>query len=93
MHGDLDTLAGRFASVGLEVTEVRTVLGTARWASIDQMVQIEVESTPLVDRISDDVYRRIREESREILDRYRTETGAEVPLAAHLVVARKPATA
>ena len=89
VHGDLDTLSGRFASAGLEIADVRTLLGTARWESIDQMVRIEVESTPLVDRISDEVYRRIREESREVLGKYRTETGADVPLAAHLVIARK----
>ncbi len=64
VHGDLDTLRSRFESAGLDITAIRTRLGTARWDSIDEMVRTEVKSTPLVDRISDNVYRQIREESR-----------------------------
>ena len=89
IHGDLDELTSRFRSAGLEVTDIRTRVGTARWRSIDQMVQVEVESTSLVDRISDDVCRRIREESWEVLGKYRTASGVAVPLSAHIVIARK----
>jgi SAM-dependent methyltransferase len=89
VHGDLDTLTGRFQSAGLEVADIRTALGTARWDSVDQMVQIEVESSPLVDRISDETYRRIREESRDVLGQYQAANGAAVPIASHLVLARK----
>ena len=90
VHGDLDTLRGRFDSARLEVTTVRTVRGTARFASVEQMVRTEVEATPLVDRLGDEVYRRILDESAEILRPFQTETGADLPIDAHLVVARRP---
>lgn len=64
------------------------MLGAARWQSIDEMVRTEVESTPLVDRISDDAYLRIQQESRAVLGQYQTDTGCRVPLAAHLVIGR-----
>jgi SAM-dependent methyltransferase len=90
VHGDLAALRSRFESAGLAVTGTRTDLGIARWGSIDEMVQVEVESTPLIERISDEVYRNIRKESREVLGRFRTDTGAEVPIQGHIVIARKP---
>jgi SAM-dependent methyltransferase len=89
VHGDLDTLAGRFRSAGLQVADLRTMVGAARWDSIDQMVQIEVDGSPLVDLIDDETHRRIREESRELLARYQGDDGAPVPIASHLVLARK----
>ena len=88
VHGDLDALAARFRSAGLVVTDVRTVLGSARWQSVDQMVRIEVEGSPLIERISETMYGRIREESREVLGKYERDDGADVPLLGHLVVAR-----
>ncbi|MGH3861802.1 hypothetical protein [Actinokineospora sp.] len=56
--------------------------------AVDEMVRVEVESTPLVDRITDAVYQRILEESREVLAQYRTDGGAEIPIKGHLVTAR-----
>jgi hypothetical protein len=54
-------------------------------------VRTEVESTPLIERISDDVYRRILEDSREALRSFRTTPGAaEIPILGHLITARKP---
>lgn len=88
VHGDLDVLRERLETAGLSVADVRTVIGIARWDSIDDMVQVEIESTPLVDRISDEVYRRIREESRELLKQYETGSGAVPPIAAHIVIAQ-----
>ncbi len=89
VHGDVPALTTRFRSAGLDVVDVRTQVGTARWRSIDQMVQTVVQSTPLADRISDEVYRRIREDSEEVLGKYHTESGVDVPLAAHILIARK----
>lgn len=85
VHGDLDVLHERFKEAGLEVTDVRTRTGTARWGSIDEMVRVEVESTPLIDRISDEVYERIRVESHAVLGRFPADA---VPIAGHLVLAR-----
>lgn len=85
--GDLDVLRRHIEQAGLQIDEIRTPLGTQRWDSVDEWVQIEVESTPLVDRISDSVYQRIREESRDLLAQYETEDGVEAPIRAHIVVA------
>jgi SAM-dependent methyltransferase len=89
IHGDVDELTRLFDSAGLEVTAIRTRLGTARFGSIEEMVRIEVESTPLVNRISDDTYRRIRADAEEALAQFRTDGGVEVPVEGHLVTARR----
>ena len=44
------------------------------------MVPTEIESTPLVDRIGDDAYRQILDESRKVLARYQTADGAPMPI-------------
>ena len=51
--GDLDELSALVASAGLRVTTSRTLAGTYRAPSVDAMVTTEVESTPLVDRMSE----------------------------------------
>ncbi|HEU4421626.1 MAG TPA: methyltransferase domain-containing protein [Pilimelia sp.] len=89
IHGDLDVLRKQFKTAGLDITDVRTVRGTARFGSIEQMVRTEVEATPLVDRVSDDVYQRIIDESADILGAFQTDTAAELPLDAHIVTAHK----
>jgi SAM-dependent methyltransferase len=90
VHGDLDVLRDRFHTAGLEVTDVQTVRGSARFTSIEEMVRTEVEATPLIDRISDADYRRIVENAAELLGPFLTAEGAELPIDAHLVVARRP---
>ena len=89
VHGDVDALALRFAAADLEIIDVITRTGTARWSSVDEMVDVEIAATPLAERISDALRQRILEESRALLAAYTTESGAEVPLVSHLVVARK----
>lgn len=89
-HGDPDVLSSRFSAAGLEVREVRTVPGVARWASVDEMVEVEVGASPLAGRIGTPVYERIVQESRSVLGPHVTSTAAEIPLVALLVVARKP---
>ena len=66
--GELDLVAALFEAADLEITTTRTRVGTARFDSIDEFVKTEVESTPLIDRISDDVYRSILEDSRAALE-------------------------
>ncbi len=88
VHGDVDALCRRFDAARLDVTAVQTHTGFERWGSVDELVEVEVESTPLIDRISDAVYRRIREESRALLARYETDAGVASPITSHIVVAR-----
>jgi ubiquinone/menaquinone biosynthesis C-methylase UbiE len=88
--GDLDELRALIEAAGLDVVAARTVVGRYRFESVDAAVRTEVESTPLVDRISDEVYGRIREEARELLRPFTTADGAlEAPFPAYLVAARR----
>jgi SAM-dependent methyltransferase len=86
--GDLDELCGLFDSAGLRVTSTRTHCGTARFPSVDAAVATEVESTPLRERITDDVYERIRVGAHEALAPFTTGDGRlEAPFECHVVVA------
>lgn len=86
--GDPDELLGWCASAGLSVRRLDTRLGTARFASLEQAVRVEVESTPLRDRISDATYEAILTDAVAALGAYETATGAaDLPISGHLVVA------
>ena len=88
--GDLDALAGRVGSAGLEVTSARTHIGAYRAPSVDAFVTTEVESTPLLERISDDVYQRIRTDTHGVLAPFTTADGnVEAPFETNVVVARR----
>jgi hypothetical protein len=90
MPGDVGFVRSLFDHAELDVTGVTSRLGIARFESIDELVSIEVESTPLIDRIDDTTYGRILADAREALASFRTRTGrAEVPIAGHIITARK----
>jgi SAM-dependent methyltransferase len=89
--GDLDELAALAASAGLQLITARTELGTYRAPSVDAFVTTEVESTPLVQRISDGVYGRIRADAHAVLAPFTTaDGGVEAPFESNLAVARRP---
>jgi ubiquinone/menaquinone biosynthesis C-methylase UbiE len=77
--GELAELTAMFESAGLAVTASRTVPGTYAAPSIDAAVRTEVESTPLIERIDEATYQRLREETVEI---WRPFVGADGSLAA-----------
>ncbi len=86
--GDLEELTALFEAAALRVVEASTPLGTYRAPSVDAFVTTEVESTPLVERISDDEYRRIRDGAREVLSPFVLPGGSvEAPFGCNLVVA------
>jgi SAM-dependent methyltransferase len=86
--GDLTELAGWFGAAGLAITGTVTRTGVARFASADDMVATEVEGSPLIERITDDVYARIRTDARAALAPFVTPAGTlEAPLVGHLVAA------
>lgn len=73
-----------------QVTTARTHLGTYRAPSVDAFVTTEVEST-LLERIPDDVYRRIRADARDVLAPFTTsDGGVEAPFECNIVTARRP---
>lgn len=88
--GDVELLGSLFKAAGLRVANATTRVGAARFDSVDELVRIEVESTPLIDRIDDDVYGRILEDSRMALNRFCTvDGGVEIPIVGHLIVAHR----
>jgi len=87
--GDAGALAGTFESADLPVTDSRSVMGTYAAPSIDAAVTTEVESTPLVERISESTYARLRDRTRRLWHRYTTPDGSLVaPFEATFVAAR-----
>ena len=63
--GDLDRLAGLFGEAGLRVATTRTEHGKLRYPSVEAAMDTEVNSTPLGERITPDVYDRILAGARE----------------------------
>lgn len=85
-RGDLGELSILLASAGLEVTATRTSETTLRFGSVDEFVMTEVNSTPLAERLSEQVLSRILEDSREALRSFGTEDGrVEIPIRGHVV--------
>lgn len=88
--GDLDALTGLFAAAGLEISVTRTRTGAIRVPTIEAYVTTEIESTPLVDRIDDDVYRRIRADAGIALQPMYTESGGlQMRIVGHVLTAAR----
>jgi SAM-dependent methyltransferase len=88
--GDLQMLADHFAAAGLEITGTRTREGAVRLPSLEAFVTVEVEGSPLVDRITPEVYATIRSEAVLGMGEYaRSDGTASVPIWGHLVTARR----
>lgn len=85
--GDLQRLTALCAGAGLRILSTMTRTGAIRLPSIDDYVTTEVESTPLVDRISADAYHRIREEARIELAGFNTDDGFRMPIVGHVITA------
>lgn len=86
--GDLDELTGLIESTGLKVTSAHTHVGVYRAPSVDAFVTTEVESTPLIERISDEVYQRIRTDARDVLAPFTAADGTvEAPFGCHVLAA------
>jgi ubiquinone/menaquinone biosynthesis C-methylase UbiE len=90
--GDRVALTGLMAAAGLAEITTRTVTGRYRFPSVDAAVVTEAESTPLLERIDGDSYRRIREGAVEVWRPFTTASGAlDAPFATHIVAGRRPA--
>ena len=87
--GDLDELLRTVQAAALNVLSTRTRMGTARFASINDFVATEVESTPVRQRLTDDQYDMLRREANDVLESFTASGGrAEIPIEGHLVAAR-----
>ena len=65
--GDVVELLGLFQAAGLTNTTAQSHHGAARFGSTDALVETEVRSTPLAQRLSPQTHERIREGAREVL--------------------------
>jgi SAM-dependent methyltransferase len=88
--GDALELRALFDQAGLTSTVVTPHAGLSRFPSIDAAVATEVESTPLGERITEDVYERIRVEANVMFARFVTDEGRlELPFESLVVVGRR----
>jgi SAM-dependent methyltransferase len=87
--GDRGHLARLFANAGLNVTNSTSVVGESRFGSIDELVSIEIGSTPLGERLDPAARARIEADCRHALEPWRVEDGSlRFPFECNLIVAR-----
>jgi SAM-dependent methyltransferase len=88
--GEPGDLERHFRGAGLTVTETRSVMGTYAAPSIDAAVTTEVESTPLIERISDAVYDELRRQTRDLWRAHESPNGSlAAPFASRFATARR----
>ena len=87
--GDVDALGELFKQAGLLVSEIRTETTIMRFASVEEFVDVEVRSTPLGDRLTEDAVASIVDEARtKTLSPFVTvHGGLDVPIRGHLIKA------
>lgn len=89
VHGDLDETSRLFTSAGLEVATATSRLGAAKFDSIADCVNTEIDATPLGERIDDETRYRILADADAEMAEFLSPTGVDVPIYGHLIVARK----
>ncbi|MGH3464736.1 MAG: class I SAM-dependent methyltransferase [Kribbellaceae bacterium] len=88
--GDLDRLTGYAREAGLEPTATTRPSGWTRYGSVDEMVAVELDSTPLGGRLDPPTRDRITAECRTGLTPYVTDGGGlEFAFECVLVAARR----
>jgi len=74
--GDRDHLAGLFTGAGLTVTAAGREVGESRFPSVDALVTVEIDSTPLGERLDDPARGRILAGCRDALAPWVTADGS-----------------
>ena len=91
MCGDTDELLAAVRGAGLVEPVVTTHEGVYGAPSVADAVRTEIDSTPLRERISADVYERIQRDAVDILAPYTQADGSlRAPFSVDVVVARRP---
>jgi SAM-dependent methyltransferase len=84
--GDLDALVGVMTGAGIELDDARTKTGTARFDAAEDLVETEVEGSPLAERITPEAYAAIRRDVAAEMGGYETPHGTfEIPLVCHVI--------
>ncbi|NMR28254.1 methyltransferase domain-containing protein [Crystallibacter degradans] len=85
--GDLEELKRLFAQAGFPEVESHTHIGKAKYSSAADFVAVEVESTPLMARLTEDQLASIHTEAAAVLQPFAEADGSlTVPLQGHLVL-------
>jgi ubiquinone/menaquinone biosynthesis C-methylase UbiE len=86
--GDADHLARLFTDAGLTVTAATNPVGESRFGSVDELVTIEVDSTPLGDRLDSPARERILADCRDELAHWQAADGSLCfPFECNVVIA------
>jgi len=85
--GDLAGLSGHCESAGLSVTTATTVVGESRFGSVDELCTVEIDSTPLGERLSPAARAGILTDCRSALAQWTTAGDLRFPFTSNLVVA------
>jgi SAM-dependent methyltransferase len=89
--GDVDQLVGLFQEAGLCMATTRTMRGRVRYPSLEAAVATEVNSTPLGQHITTDVFQQIVAEGEHLLAPFIASDGAlEAPFDSHIATATRP---
>ena len=88
--GDRARLEGLFQEAGLRGVQTSSPTGESRYDSIDQAVQVELDSTPLGGRLEPGVRERILADCRVAFAPYQTPAGVALPFETLLVVGHAP---
>lgn len=86
--GDTQVVTDLFREAGLRVTSTLTRTGAVRFASVNEFVAGEIEGSPLIDRIDDAAYERIRTDAEKALSSYVRNGRTEIPIEGHIVTGR-----
>jgi len=90
--GDPAELTALMHASGLSDVQTVTRMGTLKTPSIEAFVRTEVEGSPLVERLEDDVYTEIRHEAETVLAPFTTADGrADVPIEGHVIAGTRTA--
>jgi ubiquinone/menaquinone biosynthesis C-methylase UbiE len=88
--GDVDQLVRLLDQAGLRSIDTRTEHGTARYPSVEAALATEMNSTPLGERITPEVYQQILIEARQALAPFTLSDGSlEAPFDSYLVAGRR----
>src|SRR5262245_16640269 len=86
--GDRPRLEAIVRSAGLEVAETLTESRSMPFANVEELVAIEVQGTPLGERLSEDIIGKIVEDAWVALAGFANADGTlDVPMRGHIVVA------
>jgi ubiquinone/menaquinone biosynthesis C-methylase UbiE len=92
--GDLDHTVGLFTAADLRVTNSSTPVGQMRYGSLDEAINIEIDSTPLGDRLDSAIRERILADCRKAWSPLMTASdhvagGVAFSFRSHIVVAER----